>query len=95
MYDSIPVVCLEDVQPLSERARKRYLSRLTASFTSSSSSSFQLAVFRSLLFTSAEEEVQKSMVNNFRVQQPLCGRTVRSSFTPFLQEAPPSADNKH
>uniref|UniRef100_H3CA26 Carbonic anhydrase n=2 Tax=Tetraodon nigroviridis TaxID=99883 RepID=H3CA26_TETNG len=41
----------------------------------------QLAVFRSLLFTSAEEEVQKSMVNNFRVQQPLCGRTVRSSFT--------------
>ncbi|MEQ2179115.1 hypothetical protein GOODEAATRI_021314 [Goodea atripinnis] len=48
---------------------------------------FQLAVFRSLLFTSAEE-VQKSMVNNFRVQQPLRGRTVRSSFTPFLQEAP-------
>ncbi|KAI1904533.1 hypothetical protein AGOR_G00006620 [Albula goreensis] len=48
----------------------------------------QLAVFRSLLFTSAEEEVQKSMVNNFRVQQPLRGRTVRSSFTPFLQEAP-------
>ncbi|XP_075997939.1 carbonic anhydrase 5A, mitochondrial isoform X1 [Genypterus blacodes] len=47
----------------------------------------QLAVFRSLLFTSAEEEVQKSMVNNFRVQQPLRGRTVRSSFTPFLQEA--------
>ncbi|XP_010882324.1 carbonic anhydrase 5A, mitochondrial isoform X3 [Esox lucius] len=46
----------------------------------------QLAVFRSLLFTSAEEEVQKSMVNNFRVQQPLKGRTVRSSFTPFLKE---------
>ncbi|XP_055790434.1 carbonic anhydrase 5B, mitochondrial-like isoform X3 [Salvelinus fontinalis] len=49
----------------------------------------QLAVFRSLLFTSAEEEVQKSMVNNFRVQQPLSGRTVRSSFTPFLQQEPP------
>uniref|UniRef100_A0A8C6M5T9 Carbonic anhydrase Va n=1 Tax=Nothobranchius furzeri TaxID=105023 RepID=A0A8C6M5T9_NOTFU len=48
----------------------------------------QLAVFRSLLFTSAEEEVQKSMVNNFRVQQPLRGRAIRSSFTPFLQEAP-------
>ncbi|XP_058252676.1 carbonic anhydrase 5A, mitochondrial isoform X3 [Hemibagrus wyckioides] len=44
----------------------------------------KLAVFRSLLFTSAEEEVQKSMVNNFRFQQPLKGRTVRSSFTPFL-----------
>ncbi|KAG7473202.1 hypothetical protein MATL_G00093080 [Megalops atlanticus] len=44
----------------------------------------QLAVFRSLLFTSAEEEVQKSMVNNFRCQQPLKGRTVRSSFSPFL-----------
>ncbi|XP_062403285.1 carbonic anhydrase 5A, mitochondrial [Sardina pilchardus] len=43
----------------------------------------QLAVFRSLLFTSAEEEVQRSMVNNFRVQQPLCGRSVRSSFDPF------------
>uniref|UniRef100_A0A673YA63 Carbonic anhydrase n=1 Tax=Salmo trutta TaxID=8032 RepID=A0A673YA63_SALTR len=50
----------------------------------------QLAVFRSLLFTSAEEEVQKSMVNNFRVQQPLRGRTVRSSFTPFLQQEPPA-----
>ncbi|KAI4891105.1 hypothetical protein NFI96_011486 [Prochilodus magdalenae] len=47
----------------------------------------QLAVFRSLLFTSAEEEVQKSMVNNFRVQQPLKGRAVRSSFVPFLQDA--------
>ncbi|XP_066569930.1 carbonic anhydrase 5A, mitochondrial isoform X2 [Amia ocellicauda] len=44
----------------------------------------QLAVFRSLLFTSAEEEVQMSMVNNFRSQQPLLSRTVRSSFTPFL-----------
>ncbi|TNN01004.1 hypothetical protein fugu_012250 [Takifugu bimaculatus] len=45
----------------------------------------QLAVFRSLLFTSAEEEVQKSMVNNFRVQQPL----VRPSHTSLLgnQEA--------
>ncbi|MCI4380383.1 hypothetical protein PGIGA_G00239410 [Pangasianodon gigas] len=50
----------------------------------------QLAVFRSLLFTSAEEEAQKSMVNNFRVQQPLKGRTVRSSFTPFLQNVPPA-----
>ncbi|XP_067090826.1 carbonic anhydrase 5A, mitochondrial isoform X2 [Osmerus mordax] len=50
----------------------------------------QLAVFRSLLFTSAEEEAQKSMVNNFRVQQPLKGRTVRSSFSPFLQGAPPA-----
>ncbi|KAG9272041.1 carbonic anhydrase 5B, mitochondrial [Astyanax mexicanus] len=49
----------------------------------------QLAVFRSLLFTSAEEDVQKSMVNNFRVQQPLKGRTVRSSFVPFLKDAPP------
>ncbi|XP_053361733.1 carbonic anhydrase 5A, mitochondrial isoform X1 [Clarias gariepinus] len=48
----------------------------------------QLAVFRSLLFTSAEEDVQKSMVNNFRVQQPLKGRTIRSSFTPFLQKVP-------
>ncbi|KAJ7997814.1 hypothetical protein DPEC_G00216030 [Dallia pectoralis] len=38
----------------------------------------QLAVFRSLLFTSAEEEVQKSMVNNFRVQQPLKGRTMET-----------------
>uniref|UniRef100_A0AAQ4PRI0 Carbonic anhydrase n=1 Tax=Gasterosteus aculeatus aculeatus TaxID=481459 RepID=A0AAQ4PRI0_GASAC len=47
----------------------------------------QLAVFRSLLFTSAEEDVQRSMVNNFRVQQSLCSRTVRSSFSPFLQEA--------
>lgn len=47
----------------------------------------QLAVFRSLLFTAAEEEVQKSMVNNFRVTQPLCGRTVRSSFTPFLKDS--------
>ncbi|XP_048828789.1 carbonic anhydrase 5A, mitochondrial [Brienomyrus brachyistius] len=46
----------------------------------------QLAVFRSLLFTSAEEEMQKSMVNNFRCQQPLRGRTVRSSFSPFLHE---------
>ncbi|TNN01000.1 hypothetical protein fugu_012246 [Takifugu bimaculatus] len=45
----------------------------------------QLAVFRSLLFTSAEEEVQKSMVNNFRVQQPL----VRPPHTSLLgnQEA--------
>ncbi|XP_055796401.1 carbonic anhydrase 5B, mitochondrial-like isoform X3 [Salvelinus fontinalis] len=50
----------------------------------------QLAVFRSLLFTSAEEEVQKSMVNNFRVQQSLQGRTVRSSFTPFLKEEQPA-----
>ncbi|XP_066504666.1 carbonic anhydrase 5A, mitochondrial isoform X2 [Hoplias malabaricus] len=49
----------------------------------------QLAVFRSLLFTSAEEQDQKSMVNNFRVQQPLKGRTVRSSFAPFLHENPP------
>ncbi|KAF0041517.1 hypothetical protein F2P81_007415 [Scophthalmus maximus] len=58
--------------------------------------SWILAVFRSLLFTSAEEEVQKSMVNNFRVQQPLRGRTVRSSFTPFLQGAPSAeGDNKH
>lgn len=56
--------------------------------------SSQLAVFRSLLFTSAEEEVQKSMVNNFRVQQPLCGRTVRSSFTSFLQEAASAEANK-
>ncbi|KAK7891965.1 hypothetical protein WMY93_023928 [Mugilogobius chulae] len=47
----------------------------------------QLAVFRSLLFTSAEEEVQKSMVNNFRETQPLRGRTVRSSFTPFLKDS--------
>ncbi|CAN9499438.1 unnamed protein product [Ophioblennius macclurei] len=46
----------------------------------------QLAVFRSLQFTAVDEEVQKSMVNNFRVQQPLRGRTVRSSFTPFMQE---------
>ncbi|KAJ3597094.1 hypothetical protein NHX12_003494 [Muraenolepis orangiensis] len=51
----------------------------------------ELAVFRSLLFTSAEEEVQKGMVNNFRVQQPLRGRTVRSSFSPFLKEAQSSA----
>ncbi|XP_015223702.1 carbonic anhydrase 5A, mitochondrial isoform X2 [Lepisosteus oculatus] len=51
----------------------------------------QLAVFRSLLFTAAEEEVQKSMVNNFRTQQPLKQRTVRSSFTPFLPDAPPGA----
>lgn len=50
--------------------------------------SSQLAVFRSLLFTSAEEQVQRSMVNNFRVQQAVKGRTVRSSFTPFLQDAP-------
>lgn len=49
----------------------------------------QLAVFRSLLFTSAEEQVQRSMVNNFRVQQALKGRTVRSSFSPFLQDDPP------
>ncbi|XP_076878394.1 carbonic anhydrase 5A, mitochondrial isoform X1 [Brachyhypopomus gauderio] len=54
----------------------------------------QLAVFRSLLFTSAEEEVQKSMVNNFRVQQPLRGRTVRSSFSPFLQGSP-SGEGPH
>uniref|UniRef100_A0A1A7X0U3 Carbonic anhydrase n=1 Tax=Iconisemion striatum TaxID=60296 RepID=A0A1A7X0U3_9TELE len=54
----------------------------------------QLAVFRSLLFTSAEEEVQKSMVNNFRVQQPLQGRAVRSSFTPFLQETLSAEGNK-
>uniref|UniRef100_A0A3B4AYP1 Carbonic anhydrase n=1 Tax=Periophthalmus magnuspinnatus TaxID=409849 RepID=A0A3B4AYP1_9GOBI len=47
----------------------------------------QLAVFRSLLFTAAEEEVQKSMVNNFRETQPLRGRTVRSSFTPFLKDS--------
>uniref|UniRef100_A0A8C4S323 Carbonic anhydrase n=1 Tax=Erpetoichthys calabaricus TaxID=27687 RepID=A0A8C4S323_ERPCA len=44
----------------------------------------QLAVFRSLLFTSADEQEQKSMVNNFRPQQPLMNRTVRSSFSPFL-----------
>ncbi|TTM68937.1 Carbonic anhydrase 5B, mitochondrial [Bagarius yarrelli] len=50
----------------------------------------QLAVFRSLLFTSVEEEVQRSMVNNFRVQQPLKGRTVRSSFTPFLHNISPA-----
>ncbi|XP_012688592.1 carbonic anhydrase 5A, mitochondrial isoform X2 [Clupea harengus] len=50
----------------------------------------QLAVFRSLLFTSAEEEVQRSMVNNFRVQQPVGGRSVRSSFDPF-QHGEPSA----
>ncbi|XP_076125918.1 carbonic anhydrase 5A, mitochondrial isoform X2 [Alosa pseudoharengus] len=50
----------------------------------------QLAVFRSLLFTSAEEEVQRSMVNNFRVQQPLCGRSVRSSFNPFHHGDPPA-----
>ncbi|XP_061533497.1 carbonic anhydrase 5A, mitochondrial isoform X2 [Phycodurus eques] len=55
----------------------------------------QLAVFRSLLFTSAEEEVQKSMVNNFRVQQPLRGRTVRSSFSPFLKESPCEQDDQH
>ncbi|XP_019749646.1 carbonic anhydrase 5A, mitochondrial isoform X1 [Hippocampus comes] len=55
----------------------------------------QLAVFRSLLFTSAEEEVQKSMVNNFRVQQPLRGRTVRSSFSPFLKESPSDQDDQH
>ncbi|XP_035388049.1 carbonic anhydrase 5A, mitochondrial isoform X1 [Electrophorus electricus] len=54
----------------------------------------QLAVFRSLLFTSAEEDVQKSMVNNFRVQQPLRGRTVRSSFSPFLQGTP-SGEGPH
>ncbi|CAL1595284.1 unnamed protein product [Knipowitschia caucasica] len=47
----------------------------------------QLAVFRSLLFTAAEEEVQKSMVNNFRETQPLRGRTVRSSFTPFIKDS--------
>ncbi|KAJ0029569.1 hypothetical protein NQD34_004566 [Periophthalmus magnuspinnatus] len=47
----------------------------------------KLAVFRSLLFTAAEEEVQKSMVNNFRETQPLRGRTVRSSFTPFLKDS--------
>ncbi|XP_061628871.1 carbonic anhydrase 5A, mitochondrial isoform X1 [Phyllopteryx taeniolatus] len=55
----------------------------------------QLAVFRSLLFTSAEEEVQKSMVNNFRVQQPLRGRTVRSSFSPFLKESPCEQADQH
>lgn len=59
-----------------------------------SSSSSQLAVFRSLLFTSAEEDVQKSMVNNFRVQQPLQGRAVRSSFSPFLQVAPSAEGSK-
>ena len=48
----------------------------------------QLAVFRSLLFTSAEEQVQRSMVNNFRVQQDLKGRAVHSSFSPFLKETP-------
>lgn len=48
----------------------------------------QLAVFRSLLFTSAEEQVQRSMVNNFRVQQDLKGRAVHSSFSPFLKEIP-------
>lgn len=48
----------------------------------------QLAVFRSMLFTSAEEQVQRSMVNNFRVQQAVKGRTVRSSFTPFIQDTP-------
>ncbi|KAL4613690.1 carbonic anhydrase 5A, mitochondrial isoform X1 [Arapaima gigas] len=36
--------------------------------------------FRTLLFTSPEEECQKYMVNNFRNQQPLKGRTVHSSF---------------
>ncbi|XP_034061793.1 carbonic anhydrase 5A, mitochondrial isoform X2 [Gymnodraco acuticeps] len=55
----------------------------------------QLAVFRSLLFTAADEEVQKGMVNNFRVQQSQCGRTVRSSFSPFLQEAPSAEEGKH
>lgn len=54
--------------------------------------SWQLAVFRSLLFTAAEEEVQKSMVNNFRVQQPLCGRTVRSSFTSLLHDDDDAAE---
>ncbi|MGH0115195.1 UNVERIFIED_CONTAM: hypothetical protein FKN15_070715 [Acipenser sinensis] len=49
----------------------------------------QLAVFRSLLFTSADEEEQKSMVNNFRLQQPLMNRTVRSSFSPFLGSMEP------
>ncbi|XP_055047710.1 carbonic anhydrase 5A, mitochondrial isoform X1 [Misgurnus anguillicaudatus] len=48
----------------------------------------QLAVFRSLLFTSAEEQEQRSMVNNFRIQQDLKERTIRSSFSPFLQDAP-------
>ncbi|KAF3854396.1 hypothetical protein F7725_022451 [Dissostichus mawsoni] len=56
---------------------------------------WMLAVFRSLLFTSADEEVQKGMVNNFRVQQSQCGRTVRSSFSPFLQEAPSAEEDKH
>ncbi|XP_072291253.1 carbonic anhydrase 5A, mitochondrial isoform X1 [Eucyclogobius newberryi] len=55
----------------------------------------QLAVFRSLLFTAAEEEVQKSMVNNFRETQPLRGRAVRSSFTPFLKNSPLDEVKEH
>lgn len=54
----------------------------------------QLAVFRSLLFTSADEEEQKSMVNNFRLQQPLMNRTVRSSFSPFLGSMEPQPQTK-
>uniref|UniRef100_A0A673B017 Carbonic anhydrase Va n=1 Tax=Sphaeramia orbicularis TaxID=375764 RepID=A0A673B017_9TELE len=45
----------------------------------------QLAVFRSLLFTAAEEEVQKSMVNNFRVP----AASARSNHPLLLHPVPP------
>lgn len=40
---------------------------------------FQLAAFRSLLFSVPGEE-EKTMVNNYRPLQPLMNRKVRSSF---------------
>ncbi|MBN3281455.1 CAH5B anhydrase, partial [Polyodon spathula] len=54
----------------------------------------QLAVFRSLLFTSADELEQKSMVNNFCLQQPLMNRTVCSSFSPFLGSMEPQTQTE-
>lgn len=40
---------------------------------------FQLAAFRTLLFTALGEE-EKTMVNNYRPLQPLMNRKVRASF---------------
>lgn len=45
----------------------------------SGGSLFQLAAFRTLLFTALGEE-EKTMVNNYRPLQPLMNRKVRSSF---------------
>lgn len=48
----------------------------------SACSPFQLAAFRSLMFTALGEE-EKTMVNNYRPLQPLMKREVRSSFQPL------------